>query len=66
MRSTFVRNAGFSGDGHQRHCDHRSGDAVIQSAFHVERLPHSIRHPAIRHDRGAKGRVSWGESRAQK
>ena len=46
--------------------DDGGGNAVVQATFDVESLADSTRHPPVRHDRGAEGRVSRGQGGTHK
>ena len=43
----------------------RGGNAVVQTAFHVEGLADSTRYPPVRHDGGAEGRVGRSQGGAE-
>jgi len=54
------RKTGLGGDCCDGHSDDWSGDSIVESAFHVERLPHPIGNAAIRHDRRAQSCIGGG------
>ena len=61
MSRTFVVQTGRGRDACDSKNDDGSGNPVVESTFDVEGLPDSTRHPSVRHDRRAQGRVSRGQ-----
>ena len=61
MARTFVVQTGRGRDACDSNNDDGSGNPVVQATFDVEGLPDSTRHPSVRHDCGAEGRVSRGQ-----
>ena len=61
-----MRKTSLGGDCGEGHRHNGSGNSIIESALHVERLPHSIRNSPIRHDRRTKSRVGRGQGGAHK
>ena len=47
----------------QKNGDHRNHDSVVESAFHVERLPNANRQPRIAHYRLAERSIRRGKNR---
>ncbi len=66
MARSFRVQTGRGRDAGDGHNDNGRRDTVVEAALHVEGLADSTRHPPVRHDRGAEGRVGRSQGSAQK